>query len=291
MPVPLSYSSVQDYITCPRLYYYKAIRGIVSQPFAMGSAVKMGQLWDAAKQKMLGGKINPNDIVEEYHITDMEIAKVRAIKRAYEALEIGVDPTYVLQAPFNQEIECEGLYKDYPVKVRIKGYYDRKYQTHFSEDKLSSRPDNYLDPYFIQSQVGAYFIADPNLEYCTMEVVRVPDLKSVGRFKDESPEEYCERAYSDIIARPSFYFLGYDKSKKRYGKKYYRNEFDLDSIKDRFRIISLMIRDCQAFDGWYRNDRVCNAVLPGIPCDYKNVCRLNSMGEDLYKIKDKVETI
>lgn len=291
MPVPLSHSSVQDYIKCPRLYYYKAIRGIVAQPFAMSAAVKMGQLWDAAKQRMLGAKNNPNDVVEEYQIDDFSIAKVKALKKAYEALEIEVDPGYKLQAAFDQEILADGIYKDFPVKVRVKGFYDRKYANYFSEDKLSSRPDNYLDPYFIQSQVGTYFIADPALEYCIMEVVRVPDLKSTGRFKDESAEEYTERAYSDIVSRPSYYFLGYDKAKKRYGKKFYRNEFDLESIKDRFRIISLLIRDCQAFDGWYRNDSVCNSILPGIPCDMRNVCRLNSMGEDLYKIKDKAETI
>lgn len=289
MAVPLSHSSVQDFITCPRLYYYKAIRGIVMQPYAMGNAVKMGQLWDSALQRMLAGKANPAEVIEEYQIDNMSIAKVKAIKKAYEALEIEVDPNYQLQAPFNQEIEANGIYKDYPVKVKIKGFYDRKYKNYFVENKLSSKPDNYLDPYFIQSQVGAYFLADPGLEYCIMEVVRVPDLKSTGRFKDESPEEYMERAYSDIISRPSYYFLGYDKSKKRYGKKFYRNEFDLDSIRDRFRIISLLIRDCQAFDGWFRNDRVCASVLPGIKCDMLSVCRLNSMGEDIYKIKDKVE--
>jgi hypothetical protein len=120
-----------------------------------------------------------------------------------------------------------------------------------------------------------------------MEVVRVPDLRLTGKFKEESPEEHEERTFQDIISRPSFYFLGYDREKKCYGKKYYRNEFDLEGIKNRFRIISVMMHDCAAFDGWYKNDRVCNAILPGIPCDMKGVCRYNTMSESIYEVKQR----
>jgi len=289
MPVPLSYSSVSNFLTCPMLYYLKDIRGISVRPSHTSSALKMGKLWDCAKQRLLGEDIDMGAVVEEYEINDMDIAKVRAINRAYKTLEIGVDPKFTLQAEFNNEIVADGIYEDMPLRIKTKGFYDRKYADHFCEDKLSSRPDNYLDPWFIQSQVGAYFLADPAMEYCIMEVVRTPDLRSTGKFKDEGPEGYEERCYQDIISRPSFYFIGFDREKKRYGKKYYRSEFDLDSIKDRFRIISVMIRDCQGFDGWYRSDRMCNNVLPGIQCDMKQVCRLNSMSEDIYTIKQRKE--
>jgi len=292
MSVPLSYSSVNNFLTCPMMYYLKDIRGIVVKPSAMGPAVKMGALWDAAKQKILGNKeIDLGQIIEEYEIGNMEIAKVKAINRAYKELRIVVDPEFTLQEEFNNEIVADGLYTEHKIPVKVKGFYDRKYRNYFVEDKFSGRPDNYLDIFFIQSQIGAYFLADPSLEYCIMEVVRAPGLVSTGRFKDETAEAHEERTFQDIISRPSFYFLGYDREKKRYGKVYYRNEFDLEGIRDRFRIISIMIKDCAGFDGWYKNDRACGAVLPGIPCDMKGICRYNTMSEEVYMVKIKVDTI
>jgi hypothetical protein len=257
----------------------------------MSSAVKMGALWDKVKQKLLGAEIDLGKVIEEYEIKDMDIAKVRAINRAYKELGIKVDPEFKLQAEFNNEIIADGLYVDHKIPVKVKGFYDRKYTNYFTEDKLSGRPDNYLDLFFMQSQVGAYFLADEALEYCIMEIVRTPDLKSTGRFKDESAGEHEERTFQDIISRPSFYFIGYDREKKCYGKKFYRNEFDLAAIRDRFRIISVMIRDCQAFDGWWKNDRACSAILPGIPCDLKGICRYNTMSESVYTIKQKKESL
>ena len=291
MPIPLSYSSVSNFLTCPMMYYLKDIRGIVIRDAATSKAIKMGKLWDVVKQTLLARKVDIGEVVESYQIENTEIAKVKALNRAYKELGITVDPVYTLQAPFNNEIVAEGVYSTDPVPVKIKGFYDRKYEKYFVEDKLSARPDNYLDVWFIQSQIGAYFLADPSLEYCIMEIARVPDLKSVGRFKEESPEQYEERAYQDIISRPSFYFLGWDKETKRYGKKYYRSEFDLESIRDRFRIVSIMIHDCAGFNGFYRNDRCCSAILPGIPCEMKAICRSGNMSEEVFKIKNKVDFV
>ena len=291
MPIPLSYSLVGHFLTCPFYCYLLDIRGIQTKPSATSKAIKMGKLWDIVKQHILGEKVDIPGTIETYEIGNMEIAKVKAINRAYKELGIQVDPMYSLQARFDETIEADGVYKECPVPVKIKGFYDRKYRNYFVEDKLSSRPDNYTDIFFIQSQVGAYFLADPNLEYCVMEVVRTPDLRSVGKFKEESPSDHEERTYQDIISRPSFYFLGYDKEKHTYGKKFYRNEFNLDEIRDRFRMVSIMIRDCQGFDGWYKNDRACSNILPGIPCDMKGICRYNTMSEEMYEIRRAKEKL
>jgi hypothetical protein len=290
MTIPLSYSSVSNFLTCPMMYYLKDVRGVVMKASAMGSPVKMGALWDRVKQNLLGKKVDIGAVIEEYEIKDMDIAKVRAINRAYKELGITVEQPFSLQAEFNNEIVADGLYTDHKIPVKVKGFYDRKYKNYFTEDKLSGRPDNYLDIFFIGSQIGAYFLADESLEYCIMEIVRTPDLKSTGRFKDEGASEHEERTFLDILSRPSFYFIGYDREKKTYGKKFYRAEFDLGGIRDRFRIISIMMRDCAAFDGWYKNDRACGAILPGIPCDMKSVCRFNTMSETLYTFKTKVNS-
>src|SRR5512145_3265050 len=219
--IPLSYSSVSDYLTCHRLYYLKAIRGIVTRPAYIGAALKLGTLWDRALQKHLGNtEINIPAIIKEYEISDRDVAKVRGLYRAYKALDIQVEPGYQLQAEVNLKLSFDKAWTNgSPIELPVTGFYDRKYSNGFEEDKLTGHPTNYIDTWFIRSQVATYFLADPSLEYCIMKPVRTPDLRSTGRFKDESPNAYEERIYQDIISRPSFYFTGWDKQRRTYGKK------------------------------------------------------------------------
>lgn len=295
--IPLSYSSVSDFLTCHHLYYLKAIRGIQELDKAKSSALKMGALWDIVLQKYLGGEIRdpegkPTTIpatIERYDIDPMDVAKVRGIFRAYKALEISVEPDYKLQAKIDLKIDFEKAWGDKtPVELLVTGYYDRKYATSFVENKLSGRPDMYLDPYFIQSQVGTYFLADLSMDYCIMEVVRTPQLKPAGqKKKEESPEEFSERVYQDAISRPSYYFIGYSSATRKYGKKYFRNEFNLEELRSRYLHIFREIFDARVMDGWYKSDKSCNNKLPGIPCDMLSVCRNSNMSESLYQIRKK----
>ncbi len=225
------------------------------------------------------------EIVDCYEIDNISIAKVRALSRAYKTLEIVTEPDFSLQNRFDVEIDIQGIYKSTPIKVVIDGIYDRKYADHFAEDKLSSKPDNYLDIYSIQSQVGAYFLADPAMDYCVMEVVRTPDLKLTGQYKEESPEEHENRTYMDVISRPAFYFIGFDRAKKTYGKKFYRKEFDIEEIANRFRAINIMIHDCAGFECWYKNDNQCIGTF-GV-CDMRSICRYNTLSEVMYGFRKK----
>ena len=283
--IPLSYSSVQDYLTCHHLYYLKAIRGIQTHDHSKSPALKCGVLWDAVLSKHLDG-LNRNtgkpydipEIIKQYEIDPRDVAKIRGLYRAYKLLEIETEPEYTLQSKIFTQIN----------DISITGYYDRKYLNHFAENKMSGSPDWYLDPYFIQSQIGTYFLADPKLEYCIMEIVRNPGLKSTKNNKDEDPEVYGERVYQDAISRPSHYFIGYDSKTHRYGKKYFRSEFDLVEIGDRFMHVYREIYQAQRADGWYKNDRVCNNILPGIQCDMLALCRHNNFNESVYKIRERI---
>jgi hypothetical protein len=172
----------------------------------------------------------------------------------------------------------------------VTGFYDRKYEKSFVENKLSGRPDNYSDPWFIESQIATYFLADPSLEYVVMEIARTPDLKSTGKFKDESPDEYSERCYQDILSRPSHYFMGYNQETHRYGRKFHREEFNLQEVKDRFIHIFREYWEARQFSGWFKNSRSCSNILPGIACDLLGVCRYNTMSEDTYQIRKRVLT-
>ena len=282
---PLSYSSVSNFLTCHNLFYLRNIRGIETRNEATSSPIKMGQLWDKCLQKLLGADINLNDTVAAYEIENNDVAKVRALYRAYKTLEIAVDEGYELQATFRKPVQIYEIEADEEgSKILITGIYDRKYPTAFAENKLSGRPEMYFDIFFLQSQIGAYFIADDNLEYVDMEVVRTPALKQ-AKNKDEGPEDFEERIYKDIIARPSAYFLGFNNKTNRYGKRFYRSEFNLGEIRLRFQHVSREIHEACFFDGWYLNDRACNNVLPGIACDMLSVCRYGTMAENIYRIR------
>jgi Zn-finger protein len=287
--IPLSYSSVSDYLTCHHLYYLKAIRGIQINNTMKSSALKRGTLWDKVLQKLLNpdSDININEVIVANEINSRDVAAVRGIYRAYKELGIETEPGGDLQAKIDLSIPF-GLEwgNKYPVELLVTGYYDRKYPTYFAENKMSGRPNNYEDPYFIQSQVGVYFMADPNLEYCIMEIVKSPDLKSTGRFKDEDDDEYSERVFQDAISRPAFYFMGWDSTTRRYGRKFYRSEFGIDELRERFIAIFKEIFEARFHQRWYRNDRVCSNILPGIACDMLPICRLGgSVAENNYEIR------
>lgn len=294
--IPLSYSSVSDFLTCHHLYYLKAIRGIQQRKPAQSIPLKMGTLFDKVIQKYLGGKITDDtgkeitipDVIDEYEIHPMDVAKVKGIYRAYKALEIVVDPGYDLQAKIDLVVPFEKVWgNNAPVELLVTGFYDRKYPNSFVENKFSGRPDNYLDPYFLQSQIGTYFLADPDMESCTMEIVRTPELRHTGKYSEEGPEEYQERIYQDVISRPSFYFIGWNSVTRKFGKKYYRNEFNLEDLRERYLHIFREIFDARIMNGWYRNDRACSNVLPGISCDFVSCCRSGNMAENLYQIRKK----
>jgi hypothetical protein len=283
--IPLSHSSIQDYLTCHYLYYLKAIRGIRVLDHATSSPLKCGKLWDSVIQhyykgvdKDTGKPFDIPGIINQYEILPRDVAKVKGLYRAYKMLEIQIDQDYSFQDKIDMKVG----------DVLVTGYYDRKYIGSFAENKMSGSPDRYLDPYFIQSQIGTYFLADPNLEFCIMEIVRNPALKSTGSHKEEDPEVYGERIYQDAISRPSHYFIGYDSKTRRYGKKFFRSEFDLVEVAERFKQVYREIYQANRAGGWYKNDRACGAVLPGIVCDFLPLCRYNTMSESIYKIRERI---
>lgn len=285
-PTLISHTGAQSFLTCHHQYYLKYIRGIETRNTKLGIPLKIGILWDACLQFMLGDtSTDMNKIIDDYEIEDKEVSKVHALYRAAKALEIQFDMNCKLQHSFFHNIK---IHKEPELEndvITVNGKYDRYYEDGFVESKLSTRPDNYSDIFFIQSQVGTYFAVDPNLKWCQMEVVRVPDLKSTGQYKDESTDMYGERCYQDIISRPSFYFIGWDKGKKTFGKRYFRTEFALDEILDRYKAVAREIMWASYHDSFYKNDRVCNNVLPGIQCDMLSICRHNMMNEETYRIK------
>ena len=292
--IPLSKSLIDNYLTCHWLCYLQNFRGVRVRDSQTSNALKMGFLWDLVLQKHLGSKDkkgNPIDIPEainRYEIEAREVAKVKAVYRAYKELEIKTEPGGELQAKIDLSYVTERDEREQPYnwsKVAITGYYDRKYDGYFVENKLSGRPDSYLDPFHIQSQVGTYFLADPSLKYCIMEICRTPDLKSTGSHKDEDMDTYQERVFQDIISRPSHYFIGWSSERKTYGRKFMRSEFDLDEVAHRYKCVAKEIQAAWMWNQFYKEDRSCGQILPGIKCDILPICRYGKFNDDMFTIR------
>lgn len=288
-PLLLSHTGLQTFLSCHYLYYLKYILGIEMKPAFFSVPIKCGILFDNAIQFMLGKTdIDMNNTIDTYEIGEREVAKVRALYRALRALDAQFDMSGDMQASFFHKLHTGATGVLENDIVTVNGKYDRLYEDGFVETKVSTRPERYSDMFFLQSQVGTYFLVDPKLQWVTMEVNRLPDLKSTGQFKEEDAQTYEERCFQDIIGRPSHYFIGWNKSTRSYGKKYYRNEFDLQEIADRFKHIAREIM-WSAYHantgGFYKNDKVCNNIFPGIACDMLPICRHNTMNEAVYRIK------
>lgn len=321
--IPLSHSSVSDFLTCHYLYMLKKIIGVEIRPAHLSAPLKAGKLWDCTKQFHLGAtEINDCDgvifksawdVINHYEIDPRTVAKVRALFKAYKELEITVEPGYELQSEVNLNYditlpptsfipsinigkESVNLWssrqdqsaddRTWTFPLSVSGFYDRKYQNYFCEDKLSGRPEFYLDPFFIQSQNSTYFLADPNLEYCIMEVTQMPQQKELKK-KEESPEELMTRVYDNILSTPSRTFIGWDNKKRMYGVKFHRGEFDLKTTEERFRQVVIEIQSARWSNGFYKNFKSCNNILPGIPCDFRTLCKSNNISETIYKIRGK----
>jgi hypothetical protein len=124
------------------------------------------------------------------------------------------------------------------------------------------------------------------MEVCLMPQQKVLDETKKRQVK-ETPEELYSRVYQDILSRPSKYFLGYTKEKRKYGKKFFRQEFPIDTIVEQYKQVVLEIMSCRYTGNFYKNWKVCNNVYPGIQCDYQTICRNGNISEEMYKVRDK----
>ena len=292
----LSYSSVADWLICKQLYWYKHIQGIEVRESKRSGAMKMGSLWDSALSIILGsGSMEDfQAAITLYRPTEFEEVKVRAVARAYKNLNIEVSPAFNLQRKFKLPIDISDLYPNENIKTFvISGVFDRLYSDYFTENKFTSRPDLYEDKYFHSAQIATYFMANPDLKYAVMELIRTPELKITGQYQNETAADHLTRCYEDILRRPSYYFIGYDSTTRIYGKKYYRSEYEflMFELEKRYKHIAYEIRDTyKRGQGtstltFYRNDKACHFPWA---CDYLPICRgEGSVSEELYRIRGK----
>ena len=279
----LSYSHVADYLRCKRLYWYKHVMGLEPYDQALSPSLKMGKLWDLAQNRIYN-VVSDSSEIDNYILSasmaDYQVANVRACYRAYQQFVTpDMDKLVGLQNEFqfhNYDVDNGDLF--------VHGFYDRLYTDHFVECKFSGRPEYYTgSPFSMISQVGTYFLADEKLEYCDMEVTRAPQLRQGA---EESAEDFEERIFKDIWKRPSYYFIGYNRESKKFGKRYYRNEFDLGMLQRRYGIITREIKEMSERNSYYCNSATCQ--MYGGTCEFEGVCTNGGyVSESQYKMRDK----
>ncbi len=275
----LSHSSLMNFLRCKRLYYYNNIKGLRVRPERLSQPLLMGSMYD----KRMGRLYDGNDIdVDITYMTDASIAKVNAIMQVIDDLDLKPQLNNYISSQFHFNYVSDNLI--------LQGYYDRKYTDHFVEMKFTGSPQYYLHPFEIQNQIGTYFLADEAMEYCIMEITVAPQLrlskKSKKRLTDESTEEYYERVYEAILKQPSKYFIGLNRNKGTWGKKFYRKEFNLKAIKKRYECITTEIKE-SAKRGWfYQNTMACNMF--GGKCDYYDICKSGGyVSDSIYTKRSK----
>ena len=128
------------------------------------------------------------------------------------------------------------------------------------EFKFSSHPER-LIRHSLSLQLGTYFLGCPTLQRITVRGIRFPELR---QHKNETLEDYIDRLYKDIKARPAHYIMD---------TTYWRTEFDLKETQAEVRRIYQDIKTYakEGREGYYKNLMGCYAP---VPCAYLPLCEI-----------------
>ena len=277
----LTQSAAKMFIQCREKYKRNYIDGIRPKPATMPIPIKLGTLWDAFIGSVMNNEeFKYDDLIQEYQIHPRDVAKVFALIQAFQDLGIKLSDQ-VLIPQFKVAWNC--------MDTVITGTTDGAGDFGIQEHKLSGSPDYYTHLESIHFQVGTYLLGNESWEYCDMMIARVPQLKTgSGKNDNEEPEMFQKRIYGDILKRPAFYFIGYNREKKSYGKRFWRSEFDLDQIFEMYLMIIEDLKECINYNRFYRNELSC--YMP-TQCWYMPIRKSGVISEELFTNISKSEAM
>jgi len=188
----LSYSQLTDWASCKMKWYYRKVMGLEIIPQAMPEPMKLGAAWDQIIQHLYCDR---SIDLDPLFLTGQQLAKLRALFRAFKDLEIAI--------PKNPS--CQHRIDLIIGQNIITGYVDVALEEGIEEHKLSSRPEFYHKLENVMQQAGTYLLDCDQWEYVVVKAVRVPQLKTgSGKMSEESDESFEERCHADIISRPTY---------------------------------------------------------------------------------------
>lgn len=274
----LSHSALQDMMTCDRLHYYKHIEGLEVD---MDKPVKMllGSLWDAVVDDDSTKVVELVELIPEF-----EVCRIEAMWETMKMLGISHQESYA-QRGHAQHRGIMWLDERTPVSY----VYDSKGEDYFIERKFTSSPKYYETVWAMQDQVGTYFLADDKMKYCIMELACYPTIRPRFNATKNDPadtvESFTQRLKDKILEEPAKCFKGLNMAEKTWGLKFYRNEFDLDMIRERYLKRAQRIRD-NVDAGWYEmNTTACESIY-GRQCEFLSICKTGAVGQR-FKVRDK----
>lgn len=262
----LSHTAALAWVKCKMYFYYHYILGIRTKTEYLSDGIKRGNVWDT----FMNGK-DYKVVADEMGISNKDRVAISALIDAYNDLEIvkpeGI-PQGKLSYPYNNNtVVC---------------FVDWLMEDGFEEWKLSASPGWYLKTENIFHQVGTYFMASDRLEYVDMKPAQMPQLKTGGqrtKYVNETDNEFYDRIYSDILARPSFYFVGYNRDTKTWGKRFFRKEFDLGYMEFMYKWLFTELRETMDRGSWYKNEGACHNPFE---CDFFDICRTGVVSSNHY---------
>ena len=273
----ISYSRMTDFIACRRKYYLGVVEGLQVKPEQLPEAIKLGRAWDAYLHHLYDRGFDHTQEIQSLQLSPEQRAKLSALTRAYQDLEMAIDREDLLGCQYKIHIPIG--------TTNIIGFVDRAYETHIVESKFSSRPDFYAQRENVTYQLGTYFLANERCEYAVVEIARVPALRTgQGRYEDEDPADFEKRIYSDIVSRPAHYFIGWDRKTKTYGTKFWRSELPLDEVFSTYVHVLQEIDRAAQEGAWYRNNLACHVPAP---CPYLPIKRTGVVSDEIYERRKK----
>jgi hypothetical protein len=262
----LSFSSVRTFDVCPRKFYYTDILGIKRKESFSSLPLRSGSY--------LHGLVSHSN--KPVYFTKDELRDRYNIDMVYQVMnELNL---FCVDSLHNEPIHELTIVN---TQIGLKGILDLYHIDYFGELKLSAKPESYLNNWTAYDQLAYYFLITPH-KYCYMLPVRTPLLKEG---KDEHPDMYRHRLKSDILRRPKFYFPEYGEGRTefKWGRKYYRSEFDLEGLQTKINWVRNEIRS--ALNAGYFTQRYANCMSYGYPCDYAPVCETGGINEVVYEYK------
>jgi hypothetical protein len=269
----ISYSRLRDFIHCKLRYRHGVIEGFKVRTEQQPEAMKLGKAWDSITRSRYASKYDYTEEINSLLLSPEQAAKINALNRAFIDLEVTLNKDSLLGCQYKVTTQI--------LNTNLVGFVDRSYQDYIIESKLSARPDFYTRKENVTYQLGTYFLCNEAWDYAIVEITRVPSLK----IKDgEDAQAYEQRIYGDILARPGFYFRGWDRKTRTFGTKFWRSEFDPEEIHSTFCYVTHEIRETVERGAWYPNNLACHVPAP---YPYLPIKRSGVVSEEIFEKRQR----
>ena len=276
----ISPSGYTSFCHCRQAWYFSYIKELSLRKRHLPLPIKLGAIWDSFQTSIYNSThFTPKDLMDAcdaYDLDDYSAAKLFALVRGWHKMGFEIDVT---GAKTQAEFHMGGF--DYPNdNFCFHGFVDVLYPTYFIENKLSGSPDRFRSPFNTYDQLGIYFLAHPACDHAIIRAVRAPQLKPK---KLEDTEAFRDRIFADILSRPSFYFMGYDRKAATFGIKFWRSEYDFNMLARDFGNVHADMTACRADNTLCYQDKLsCNVPTQ---CMYLPICQTGGVNGDLYMVK------